>query len=857
MRRKLYTLVMILIIVFLSSSINVVNANILNWRTYETEDFLIFYPQGYEWQAKETLYYLEKNKDKIKRLTGNEEDFQTHVVIQDIGMVSNGYANPLNYKLGIYTNNPATDSRISGIEDWFRYLNVHEFTHMSHLTNTSGSAETLSNIFGNTFSPNLHAPEWIIEGITVYNESQTSQYEGRLHDGYFDAIVAAKVQAGDLPSISEATYEYNDFPRGKGYIYGGAIFEYLSQGYGEDKFAEFFDEYGSYWWTPFIGDLFPTIGIDKAAKKVYGYNLEELFAEWKAYERKHYKNWKVDGQKIIDTSKGDIYSLTVFDDKLYYFKSDLLRDRPFSYRKINKLCEYDLRKSKERILKVNLAPGNGSITKVGRKLYYSILNISNNFSNVDRSGKGTIATLYSYDLDTAKSKKLFSDDFKDFLVSDNGEVIYVKDSKEEFGSEVWSYYNGVKKLIGNVNSLITELRRYQDKSIVVSKEKRGSWGINYLDLEQMELSTLIDSNYGETDINLRNDKLYFSSNYDGYQAIYEYDLLDKDLYRLTDKGYSINGVVNNDRLYFVGVSSDGKGIYQRAKVEKNYDLVAAEKEAESDKIDLEELGIDIKKGRGFGRSLKYLFKPHTRFIFPIIASGEDALGFNSYTMTYGNGGVNFNWNSKMLMPVKLSFSSNREDDDRENTLNLAYPLYESDLGGLSLIQVDYTTDFSDSTPGLMLNFSYPRQDLSIYLQKDIADQGFNSELNYSYSFDNSSISFKANKFEEFDQDEMMRGFDFDEADNGYQANLDYTHKLIEIRDGAWNPNFFIADVYGNIFADYYKDEDIARDRFSYGYEFIFETGLGSHLYLKPTLGFSLSEDFEDDIASYLRIELSF
>ena len=33
----------------------------LKWMKYESDNFIIFYPEGYDYQAKESLYFLEKN----------------------------------------------------------------------------------------------------------------------------------------------------------------------------------------------------------------------------------------------------------------------------------------------------------------------------------------------------------------------------------------------------------------------------------------------------------------------------------------------------------------------------------------------------------------------------------------------------------------------------------------------------------------------------------------------------------------------------------------------------------------------------------------------------------------------------
>ena len=71
------------------------------WQAYESDNFVLFYPEGYEKQALEALYYLEEYRDNIMELAGNRRNFKTIVVLQDIGLYSNAYAFPMKNKIGI------------------------------------------------------------------------------------------------------------------------------------------------------------------------------------------------------------------------------------------------------------------------------------------------------------------------------------------------------------------------------------------------------------------------------------------------------------------------------------------------------------------------------------------------------------------------------------------------------------------------------------------------------------------------------------------------------------------------------------------------------------------------------------
>jgi hypothetical protein len=71
----------VIICLFLSGQVLAVD---WNWRAYETENFVVFYPKGYQRTAEKTSSYLEAHRDEILELTGNDRDLKAHIVIQDL-----------------------------------------------------------------------------------------------------------------------------------------------------------------------------------------------------------------------------------------------------------------------------------------------------------------------------------------------------------------------------------------------------------------------------------------------------------------------------------------------------------------------------------------------------------------------------------------------------------------------------------------------------------------------------------------------------------------------------------------------------------------------------------------------------
>lgn len=836
MKKKIFCSLFLICILLLVSTVVV---GFWDWKTYESDNFVIFYPEGYERKAEESLYYLEKYRDQIIELTGNEMESKIHVSLEDIGLYTNGYADPINNKIGIFTNNPSSYSNLNNYENWLRLVNIHELIHIGQMNNTSDLSSFNSKLFGNLFSPNLHSPLWLIEGIAVYGESQTSPYEGRLNGGYYDGVLSVRAQADQIPSLSEITYSHDHFPMGQQYLYGGTFFRYLAEQYGEDKFAELFDTYGSYFWATFHGNLFPMMGLDKAATEVYGKNFETLYLEWQEYERERNKDWRIDGERVLATDRGHISKLTAYNNKMYYFKSYNLNPYPLSYSRKNQLIEYDLATDKKRVLKETIGDNFGTIEIKDNKLYYLLGEATLGYPNVSSGKKGVIASLYSYDLETERSSKIFSDEIRDFVVLDTGEIIYAKANKQGYGSEILSYKEGQREKIGTIPQLISEMKLYQDEIVIVSKGNLSSWGINYLKLDNLEIEPIIATPWPEKQINIIDNQLYFTANYDGYEGIYQYDLANQNLTKMTTGGYATNGFLTDEGLYFLTYDLDGMAIYKNDGEGRDYLLAETEFEQKQLDLDFTKLDIELTEINSFAKNLSYLARPSMR-LFPYFLVGNDALGLNYYQIEYSQyGGLDFVWINRMLDPLTISLANRMDEDGRSNHLNLAYPLYQSYLDGLTRLELDLSTDFDSVLIGNRFNFNYPNHNLALYLQGDVNSYDYKGQLGYRYLLNKGSIGLRGGYFAGLERGQDVREFELEgDKSNGNQISLEYTHKLFELRKGLWNPNLFVGDVYGNAFVDYLNFDE---EQLSGGYELLFEMGAANWFHFVPRVGISFKE----------------
>ena len=83
-------LLMLILLIVCQSAVFAQNAN---WNCFETENFIVHYPGGYDLEATEALYYLEYHRDEVIELTGHDPG-KIHVYIMDEGMYSNGWNSP-------------------------------------------------------------------------------------------------------------------------------------------------------------------------------------------------------------------------------------------------------------------------------------------------------------------------------------------------------------------------------------------------------------------------------------------------------------------------------------------------------------------------------------------------------------------------------------------------------------------------------------------------------------------------------------------------------------------------------------------------------------------------------------------
>ncbi|MEO0096244.1 MAG: hypothetical protein ABIL66_10195 [candidate division WOR-3 bacterium] len=841
-----------------------------DWKILKTDNFTIIYKPGYEYEAFQTLNNLEYYRENVVNLTGNNPR-NLPIVIEDIGILSNGYADPFFYNLHIFTNPPNFDYYLEGVEDWFRNVSVHEFTHIAHLTKTSSVSTMLTKVFGSFFQPNMYSPGWLIEGITVYSESQISPYEGRLNDGFYDYYLALRVSEDKFPTIVEATNEPLSFPYGGIYLYGGEFFDFLADKYGANRCAKFFNVYGSYPWAP-LSAIFPILGTDLAALKVYNKTYPALFSEWHRYLKN--KTFEEDNDIQRLTLDGwYIYSLIEYQNKIYYVREKPIKASGFSHRVLVQLMEYDLKKKKEKVFATLDSWLTTKIRLYNNNLYFCSAEIKR-AKNVYLNGFGITSVLRRINLESKKSEVLLKDEIRTFCVLNDSAIIYVRNAKGEFGCEIWLYTPQERKKLLEIEYLINDIETNGKWIVVSAKGQFENTDLYILDIVTGRFYPIINSPWNEGCLCfIDEDNLGFVGNYDGMHHAYSVNLNNpQQTFRYTKTGFVNAFAVLDSSIIFSGLNIDGFDIYESRCQREPYFLKEYEN---ADKPDLSLLNTQTKDGNYFDIAKTLypsvrlpIFLPvdstFKRWLYSAVIAGLDATGENFYLGWVGYDQLN---NEPLLMTAIQSYLfcplSAGFFYDFNNSINAVflYPIYSSLCYGLSNI-----------TPKISINSfkNFSRREI-------IPEISFTGRLPYSTYFGDLSIPLERRAFNSlidrtaFEGDvrfnRIMLGGEFRTYLNGfydpqnpdtpsvtirgynsvhaYQAVMftaEYSHLLFKLRKGFWNPNIYLEDLFWTVFFDYsiLPEKD---NYYSFGMEVSLETKMCfNFLQLLPRIGIAINRD---------------
>ena len=250
---KKYCLLYFLFIFEISAQVKY-NHSELEWKTFETENFIFHFHNGTERTAKEGALVAEAIYPNITKLYDFEPLQKTQIVFLDTDDYSNGAAYFYDNKIEIWAS--PLDTELRGSHRWLQNVITHEFTHIVSI----GSAMKYgSQIPGGYFQlvkyepekrqdvlygypntlvsypiPGSAVPPWFAEGIAQF------MYEGATFDfwdTHRDMILRDRTLNNNLLSLNEMnTFGKAGIGNESIYNSGFAFARYLAYKYGQDVF---------------------------------------------------------------------------------------------------------------------------------------------------------------------------------------------------------------------------------------------------------------------------------------------------------------------------------------------------------------------------------------------------------------------------------------------------------------------------------------------------------------------------------------------------------------------------------------------------------------------------------------------
>ena len=280
----------------------------LRWRTLDTAHFSVHFAERTLAQARTVAEIAETVYPRVTGWLNWKPESRTQIVVLDSLDFSNGYASPYPFNfIGIILS-PPDEGELLQNREWLEFVLTHEFTHIVHLDQARGPAGALRRIFGRYLVvplpftpffpsgfPNLLEPNWMIEGLAVYSESDWHKGYGRLGQSHFEGMMRAESARG-LRSLAEVNAEGRGFPLNRDYLYGSYFFRFLAERYGPDAIPKYVETYSGRWF-PFRVHSTPRLVTGKA--------MDELWVEYHAWLNERFAEKPAEPGKEPDEG-GDI-----------------------------------------------------------------------------------------------------------------------------------------------------------------------------------------------------------------------------------------------------------------------------------------------------------------------------------------------------------------------------------------------------------------------------------------------------------------------------------------------------------------------------------------------------------------------
>jgi hypothetical protein len=670
---------------------------IISLNSVSSKNFTVIYPdKSYKDCALQQLSILETYRESVIEFAHNDPG-RTILFIDDWGGSISGYALPWvnSISLNKYIQPPIP--RISSVISWWRVGNVHEYTHIANMTSTGGIPKLFRGLFGKNFQPNSYVPIWVAESYTVYFESTKFPFEGRLNGGFYDAYGMACAKDNKFPSMADFTYNYYyKFPfYASPYMWGGFTARHRAKKYGEARVSDWADRYSK---------SIPLLSFEYTHKSAYGKFSFDIFNELKEEFGKAINEYDFSQKSRIIYSGNEMFGFLTHDEHYLYFLRDKIVkssvNKSISYSEIVRLnpetaeCKVLLKDPSLSDMPMRIKNG---------KIYYGKFDFF--ISGENLIGFKFKNDIYSLDINTLRKEKVYSDDgtLRIFDVLEDGRLIIGRQRGWRGGSiEIIDKYR--KDIIFSSDFVVPfDIVVGENKTAILMHNEDEGNEIFFLEGDTVR----IEAPYSKCGLNFVGEDLLFSSNRLGLWQAYMWR--DSSLYKLTDVSFCTYPVVLDNKLYFIGMSSEGQTV-------EVVELTKGEKVEFLESLPIPSLPsyltLEYEDGGYIHNFRHLLWDPILRF--PTFSIEDDVTNFRLNVIGMDASGTrNLSWYVDFdegtnlsgydikysTMDFKPSFVNAELQKDRNGHMAMVYvsdPLMLSSGSGLQEVYIDYMAIYEDS-----------------------------------------------------------------------------------------------------------------------------------------------------------------
>lgn len=252
------------------------------WQTLRSAGVRVHFPQGRYETALKVARFAEQALDELSEALGWRPEETLDIVLNDETDTANGAATVHPYN-AMWLNMVAPDdlSSLSSYRDWAHGLVTHEVAHIVHLSTIRGLPRVINYVFGRLLVPNGNQPQWLVEGLATYFESELTG-RGRINSAYFDMMLRSDLLERGPFSMALLSGTSRQWPQGTlAYLYGGYFVDYFSRRFGQDAIRVMSYDYSA--------RVIP-FAVNLSAERATGHSLDELYDDFIAELRDRYQD---------------------------------------------------------------------------------------------------------------------------------------------------------------------------------------------------------------------------------------------------------------------------------------------------------------------------------------------------------------------------------------------------------------------------------------------------------------------------------------------------------------------------------------------------------------------------------------